>query len=160
MTCTISSYIADRFGLTDDFREFYINIYYEDRQHKIAVNYSSIFDKRIGLLYSPIMARSEIGVSFDTYRNLAGLSSEDHLPLRQIKVKITDPAQAGPIANKIRSLNTGSEVVWDYTELKDTIDKISNLLDNILTIFLTIVLTISFFSLVTTSYVNIISQTN
>ncbi len=75
-------------------------------------------------------------------------------------MKIKDPAQAGPIANKIRSLQVNGDTVWDYTELKDTIDKISNLLDNILTIFLTIVLTISFFSLVTTSYVNIISQTN
>jgi cell division protein FtsX len=105
------------------------------------------------------MARSEIGISFDTYRMIAGIASEETIPLRVVKVKISDPEQAGPIANKVRLLD-GSNAVWDYTELKDTINKISNLLDKILTIFLTIVLTISFFSLVTTSYVNIISQTN
>lgn len=48
--------------------------------------------------------------------------------------------------------------LWDFSELKSTLDKIENLLDNILTILLVLVLLISFFSLVTTSYINIVNQ--
>lgn len=48
--------------------------------------------------------------------------------------------------------------VWDYSEVSGTIKKINDLLNKILTILLVLVLLISFFSLVTTSYVNIVNQ--
>lgn len=50
--------------------------------------------------------------------------------------------------------------VWDYTELKNTIDRIDNILTTVTNILLVIVLAISFFSLLTTTYINILDQTN
>ena len=56
MTCTLSKYIADRFGIIEgDNHEFYINYYYDSKLKRTPIRYSSIFDKRIGLLYSPIL---------------------------------------------------------------------------------------------------------
>jgi hypothetical protein len=52
------------------------------------------------------------------------------------------------------------DTVWDYSELKTNIDRIENMLNNVLTILLVVVLVISFFSLVTTTYINVVNQTN
>jgi ABC-type lipoprotein release transport system permease subunit len=57
-------------------------------------------------------------------------------------------------------LAMNANTIWDYSELKQTIERIDNLLKNILNILLVLVLLISFFSLVTTSYVNIVNQSN
>lgn len=51
-----------------------------------------------------------------------------------------------------------TDQLWEYSESRQTIDKIENLLQNILRILLVMVLLISFFSLITTSYINIINQ--
>jgi hypothetical protein len=59
MTCTLSKYIADKFGILDSTNhEFYINFYYNNQLRRVPIRYSSVFDKRIGLLYSAIMPRS------------------------------------------------------------------------------------------------------
>ena len=77
MTCTLSKYIADRFGIIDtNNHEFYINFYYSNQLKRVPIRYSSVFDKRIGLLYSAILPYSEVGVSFDTYKALAGIGSD------------------------------------------------------------------------------------
>lgn len=55
-------------------------------------------------------------------------------------------------------MTTTMDGVWDFSDTKITLDKIENLLDNVLLILLVLVLLISFFSLVTTSYINIINQ--
>jgi hypothetical protein len=82
MTCTISKYIADRFGIINsDNHEFYINYYYSNQLRRIPIRYSSIFDKRIGLLYSPILPFSEVGVSLDTYKALADIGSDSQIPI-------------------------------------------------------------------------------
>lgn len=47
--------MADKFGIADGpSHEFYINLYYENSLKRIPIKYSSIFDKRIGLLYTSI----------------------------------------------------------------------------------------------------------
>jgi hypothetical protein len=91
MTCTVSKYIANKFGIMDGpSHEFYINIYYENSLRRVPIKYSSIFDKRIGLLYSAILPLSEVGVSFDTYRAIAGIPSDASLPIQKVKVKISN----------------------------------------------------------------------
>lgn len=126
------------------------------------MNQTSIFDKRIGLYYSPIAAIGDIGVSLDTFKRIAGVGSSAQIPYSSVKIKITSPDQAASIGNYLRNQisNSTFDNVWNYSELKSTIDRIQNLLDNILIILLVVVLIISFFSLVTTSYLNIINQTN
>jgi len=47
----------------------------------VPIKYSSVFDKRIGLFYSAIVPYSEIGVSFDTFKALAGISSDQNIPI-------------------------------------------------------------------------------
>lgn len=64
------------------------------------------------------------------------------------------------MAQRIRALNNNSNSVWDYTELKGTIDQIDYILGAVTYILLGIVLAISFFSLLTTTYLNILQQTN
>ena len=81
------------------------------------------------------------------------------MPIQYIKVKV-NPAEAKEVAARIRNANGGRDKVWDYSELKKTISKIENVLNNIQNILLVIVLVISFFSLVTTTYVNVLNQTN
>jgi hypothetical protein len=78
MTCTLSKFIAKKFNILDgDTREFFINYYWADKVLRVPINYSSIFDKRIGLLYSSIVSNSQIGVSFDTFRKLGNIPSFD-----------------------------------------------------------------------------------
>ena len=78
----------------------------------------------------------------------------------KIKVKVKDPLNTADLANKLRAIMStkNTNAVWDYSESKQTIDRIQNLLKNILNILLVIVLLISFFSLVTTSYIIIVNQ--
>jgi len=64
------------------------------------------------------------------------------------------------VAQRIRAMNQGMNSVWDYTELKGTIDRIDYILNMVTYILLGIVLAISFFSLLTTTYLNILQQTN
>jgi hypothetical protein len=54
------------------------------------MNYTSVFDKRIGLLYSSIISRSEVGVSFETYQILAGIPDDSSMPIQKVKVKINN----------------------------------------------------------------------
>ena len=63
------------------------------------------------------------------------------------------------VAQRLRALNAGDRV-WDYMELKKTIDKIDGILNIVTYILLGIVLAISLFSLLTTTYLNVVSQTN
>lgn len=77
MTCTFSLFLAKKYGIVEgDTKEFYINFYYQDSVRRVPINYTSLFDKRIGLLYSSINSKTEVGVSFDTYRELAGLGAD------------------------------------------------------------------------------------
>lgn len=80
----------------------------------------------------------------------------------KIKIKIRNPKKIKELANRLRIKISSRNIdsVWDYSEMQGTINKIESLLDNILNILLVLVLTISFFSLVTTSYINIINQSN
>lgn len=71
-----------------------------------------------------------------------------------------DPSTARDISSQVRDKASPYDKVWDYDQLRDTIDNISNVLSKVLLILLVVVLVISFFSLVTTSYINIINQTN
>ena len=77
-----------------------------------------------------------------------------------MKVKVRDVSRVKAIADEIRRLNNNRDSVWDYTELKVTLDKIDGILTKVTYILLVIVLTISFFSLLTTTYINVINQTN
>ena len=77
-----------------------------------------------------------------------------------MKVKVRDVSRVKAIADEIRRLSNNRDSVWDYTELKVTLDKIDGILTKVTYILLVIVLTISFFSLLTTTYLNVISQTN
>lgn len=122
---------------------------------------STVFTKKAGLSYSRYdFGRHEVAVSFDTYTELMGLRNYEDLPLARIKVKVRDPLSTAALANRLRTIMStkNSNTVWDYSESKDTIDKIQNLLKNILNILLVMVLLISFFSLITTSYINIVNQ--
>ena len=77
-----------------------------------------------------------------------------------MKVKVRDVSRVKAIADEIRRLSNNRDSVWDYTELKVTLDKIDGILTKVTYILLVIVLTISFFSLLTTTYINVINQTN
>lgn len=55
---------------------------------------STVFSQRMGLSYSRFdFIRHEVGVSFETYANLTGLSSYTELPIAKIKVKVKDPTK-------------------------------------------------------------------
>lgn len=75
-------------------------------------------------------------------------------------MKVRDVSRVKAIADEIRRLSNNRDSVWDYTELKVTLDKIDGILTKVTYILLVIVLTISFFSLLTTTYINVINQTN
>lgn len=126
----------------------------------MPLNYTTVFDKRMGLLYSSLPIPSEIGVSFDTFRILASAPKDEDIPIEQIKIKISNVSDVKNIAQRIRTQNKNIDRVWDYTELKDTIDKIDHILSMVTYILLGIVLAISFFSLLTTAYLNVVGQTN
>jgi ABC-type antimicrobial peptide transport system permease subunit len=163
-TCTMSEFAARKFNLIDsEDREFMLSIYLKDRAERLKLNMSTVFYQRLGLSYSRFdFIRHEVGVSFDTYAELAGLPSLNNLPLQRLKVKVKDPDNTKELASRIRSIMStkNADSLWDYSELKQTIQRINNLLRNILNILLVLVLLISFFSLVTTSYVNIVNQSN
>jgi hypothetical protein len=75
MTATLSIYMAKHFNIYDSKNhEFYLNIYYKNRVERILLNYSTIFDKRVGLKYFSIVPNNEVGVSFDTYMAMAGIT--------------------------------------------------------------------------------------
>ena len=161
MTCTLGKYYAKKLGiLGGDDTEFLINIYYPDGVKRIPLRYSTIFEKRMGLLYSNLPIKSDIGVSFDTYRKLGNIPMEEDISIRHIKIKISDQERVKEVATAIRRANMNADHVWDYTELKSTIDRIDNILGTVTYILLGIVLAISFFSLPTTTYLNVVSQTN
>lgn len=82
------------------------------------------------------------------------------MPIGEVKVKVKHTDDVKAVADKIRRLNRGFDEVWDYTELKGTLDKIDGILSSVTYILLGIVLTISFFSLLTTAYLNVVGQTN
>jgi hypothetical protein len=59
MTCTISKYIANKFAiLNGPNQELYINFYHQNSVRRIAMNYSSVFDKKVGLFYSSLIQHS------------------------------------------------------------------------------------------------------
>jgi ABC-type antimicrobial peptide transport system permease subunit len=163
-TCTMSEFPARKFNLIDsDDREFLLSIYLKDRGQKVKLNMSTTFSQRAGLSYSRFdFLRHEVGVSFDTFAELSGLSSLTNLPLGKLKVKVRDPEDTKELANRMRTIMStkNADSIWDYSEVKLTISRTNSLLRNILNILLVLVLLISFFSLVTTSYVNILNQSN
>jgi hypothetical protein len=71
-----------------DNHELLINFYYADQVQRVPINYSSIFNKRVALRYSSIVSNSDVGVSFETYMSLAGISRYEDLPIYEVKVKI------------------------------------------------------------------------
>ena len=75
-------------------------------------------------------------------------------------MKISNISDVKQVAQRIRAMNQNVDSVWDYTELKGTIDRIDHILNMVTYILLGIVLAISFFSLLTTTYLNILQQTN
>jgi len=75
-------------------------------------------------------------------------------------VKVKDVQKVKQVADAIRSRVVNKEAVWDYTEMKGTLDKIDSILTIVTYILLGIVLSISFFSLLTTTYINVVGQTN
>lgn len=125
------------------------------------MNVSTVFTQTAGLSYSRFdFGRHDVAVSFDTYAQLLGLRTYDDLPLKKIKLKVKDPLNTAELANRLRAkmATKNTNYVWDYSQSKATRDKIQSLLKNVLTILLVLVLLISFFSLVTTSYINIVNQ--
>ena len=65
---------------------------------------STIFNKRVGLGYSQYgFGVHEMGVSFDTFVELAGLRSYSDLPLEKVKVKVADPSKTADLANRLRN---------------------------------------------------------
>lgn len=147
--------------INTDNREFIMSAYTKQAVSRMKLNMSTVFTQRAGLSYSRYdFGKHEAAISFDTYAKLMGLRSYSELPMAKIKVQVKDPLNTAALANKIRSIisTKNSNTVWDYSESKQTIDRIQNLLKNILNILLVMVLLISFFSLITTSYVNIVNQ--
>ena len=114
----------------------------------------------MGLLYSSLPLKGDIGVSCETFRELGGIARDEDISLKYTKVKVRRIEEVKEVATQIRALNQNSNHVWDYTELKDTIDRIDNILSTVTYILLAIVLAISFFSLLTTTYLNVLSQTH
>ena len=74
-----------------------------------------MFSKRMGLLYSPVVLEPEIGVSFDTFREIAGIPEDEEVPIGEVKVKVRDRERVKEVADRIRSLNNKADEVWDYT---------------------------------------------
>jgi ABC-type lipoprotein release transport system permease subunit len=114
----------------------------------------------MGLKYSTLPIHSQIGVSFDTFKVLGSIPKDENVPIREIKVKISNISDVKNIAQQIRAINKNIHRVWDYSELKDTIDRIDNILTTVTYILLGMVLTISFFSLLTTACLNVVGQTS
>lgn len=125
------------------------------------MNWSTVFSKRAVLNYNAFSKRTQIGVSMNRFRELAGVPRYEDIPINLLKIKISDPSQSRQVANQLqREMSfTVTDKLWEYSELHSTIEKIENLLTKVLNILLVVVLIISFFSLVTTSYINIINQT-
>ncbi len=65
---------------------------------KIALNYSTIFDKRMGLLYTTLPFWQEMGVSFDMFKTLANLPESEQIRLEELKIKVTDLSRIKEIA--------------------------------------------------------------
>ncbi len=55
------------------------------------MNYSTIFSKRAVLMYNAFGKRTtQVGVSINKFRELAGIGKYDEVPLVSLKVKITN----------------------------------------------------------------------
>ena len=55
------------------------------------MNYSTIFSKRAVLLYKAFAKmNTQVGVSINKFRELAGIGKYDEIPLTLLKVKIND----------------------------------------------------------------------
>jgi hypothetical protein len=93
MSCTISEFAARKFNLINsDERQFILNVYQKDKAERIRMNFSTAFSQRIGLAYSRFeFMKQEVGISFETYAELAGLESYKQLPIAKVKVKVKDP---------------------------------------------------------------------
>jgi hypothetical protein len=116
MTCTISKVTAEQFGILDTpNHEFFVNAYYDYGFQRVPLRYTSVFEKRMGLLYSYIVLNPEIGVSFDTFRRLAGIPSDQEVPIGEVKVKVRDVGKVKEVADRIRALSNNHDTVWDYT---------------------------------------------
>lgn len=116
MTCTISKDTASSFGILEsDNHEFLVNIYLDQGIKRIPLKYTSVFQKRMGLLYSHIVLRPEIGVSFDTFRQIASIPKDEEIPIGQVKIKVSDVSKVKAIADEIRRLSNNRDNVWDYT---------------------------------------------
>ena len=64
---------------------------------------STVFEKRAGLGYSQFeFGHHDVGISFETYAELAGLKSIEDIPYQRIKVKVKDPSNTRELANRLR----------------------------------------------------------
>ncbi len=102
-TSTLSKYVAKKFNiLNGEDREYLISYYWPDKVLRIPMNYSTIFSKRAVLTYNAFSKRTEIGISMDKYRELAGIGKYDDIPLSFLKIKINDPQKSSEVAGALQ----------------------------------------------------------
>ena len=78
--------------LTGENKQYLINYYWPDKVMRIPMNYSTIFSKRAVLTYNAFGKRyTQLGVSMNKFRELAGIGKYEEIPLTLLKVKIIDP---------------------------------------------------------------------
>ncbi len=117
-TSTLSKFVAKKFNiLKGDDREYLINYYWPDKVLRIPMNYSTIFSKRAVLIYNGFSKRTQIGVSLDKYRELAGIGKYDEIPLSYLKIKINDPQKSSEIAGQLQKKMSFSNMdkLWEYS---------------------------------------------
>lgn len=90
---TLSKYVARKFNiLNGENREYLINYYWPDKVLRLPMNYSTIFSKRAVLMYNAFGKKTtQVGVSINKFKELAGIGKYDEVPLVSLKVKITNP---------------------------------------------------------------------
>ncbi len=81
------------------------------------MNYSTIFSKRAVLTYNAFSKRTQVGVSLDKYRELAGIGKYDEIPLSYLKIKINDPQNSSQIAGQLQKKMsfTTMDKLWEYS---------------------------------------------
>lgn len=81
--------------LTGDNKEYLINYYWPNKVLRIPMNYSTIFSKRAVLTYNAFGKKTtQVGVSMNKFRELAGVGKYEEIPLTLLKIKISDPEKS------------------------------------------------------------------
>ena len=94
-----------------------INYYWKDKVLRIPMNYSTIFSKRAVLGYNAFTKQSQIGISMDKFRELAGVPTYENIPLSQLKLKIKDPKNSQLIGNELQKkmASKNNDKLWEYS---------------------------------------------